>query len=134
MRKALQRLAETLGPLDETGAGWAGYAAPLGVPNYRQGPQPFPYRTRTAEMVWEAAKKLVPMHPELDEIAILKKAVEVAAINTLDMTPEDWRLLEMAIEYYKSGTTGIATPRTASSGPENSNAYGQEVANRSGLP
>ena len=130
MRKALQRLAETIGTVSASGSGWAGYAAPLGVANYKQGPQPFPYRTRTAEAVWEAAKKLVSMHPELDEIGILKKAVEVSGISTLDMTPEDWRLLEMAIEFYKSGVTGLPRPRTDSAGPENSNAYGQGVANR----
>lgn len=122
----LRRLEETFG------AGWAGYSAPLGSLSYGSGPQPFPYRTETAEVVWERAKKLIGMHPELDERAVLRKAVQDAGVNSYDLTPEDWRLLEMAIEWLKNGTTGIPKPRIggAPGGPANHTTDGHYLAKR----
>lgn len=112
--------------------GWAGYSAPLGNVSYKLGPEAFPYRTRTAEVIWEKAKKLISLHPELDEQGILRKAVLDSGVNSLDLTPEDWRLLEMAVEWFKNGTTGIPKPRIggAPGGPANSASDGHYLAKR----
>lgn len=125
-------LEETIGTVNASGSGWAGYSAPLGNLNYKAGPQPFPYRTETAELVWSHAQKLVGMHPELDEAGILRKAIEVAGVSPMDLTPEDWRLLEMAIEWWKNGTTGINKPRIGGmpGGPANFSTDGHYLAKR----
>jgi hypothetical protein len=128
--KLIQDLREAFGR--PSGTPWAGYSAPLGVPNYKPGPQPFPYRTQTAEVVWKTAQKLIGMHPELDERSILRKAVQDSGINSFDLTPEDWRLLEMAIEWHKNGTTGLPKPRIggAPGGPANHAFDGRYLAKR----
>lgn len=114
------------------GVGWAGYSSPMGFLNYKVGPESFPYRTETAEVVWRQARKLVPLHPEMDEKSILRKAVLDTGVRTTDMTPEDWRLLEMAIEWHKNGTTGIPKPRIGGmpGGPANHTTDGHHLAKR----
>ena len=113
----LKALEETLGapsPVRSSGA-WRGFSAPLGqqsVPGNRDGAQQaWPYRTQTAEVIWKYASDLIPKHPELNEMDILKKAVEISGVDPLDLSPEDWRLLEMAIEWRKNGVTGQTPPR-----------------------
>lgn len=107
MSDFLEILAEAL----ETPSGWAGFSAPAGNLLPRLGPVSWPYRTATAEKVWDAAKQIIPRYPHLNEREALKKAVEDAGANPLDLTPEDWRLLEMAVEWFKNGFTGVSTPR-----------------------
>lgn len=113
----LQALRETLGAPSSGGraVGWAGYQAPLGAaqplaPSNKDW-SPFGYRTETAEVVWRFAKDLIPKHPEMSERQVLQRAVQNAQVNPLDLSPEDWRLLEMAIEWYKNGLTGMKMPR-----------------------
>jgi hypothetical protein len=132
LAKVLSDLQETLGAPSPQGSGWTGYAAPLGNLDYKAGPQPFPYRTQTAERIWAKAKELVPKHPELDEPNILRKAFEETGLDARDLTPEDWRLLEMAIEFFKNGTIGIPKPRIGGmpGGPANHHRDGHYLAKR----
>jgi len=108
---------EILSEVLATPGGWSGFAVTLGNMFPRIGSVSWPYRTATAEKVWGAAKKIIPRYPHLNEREVLRKAVEETGVNPLDLTPEDWRLLEMAIEWRKNGFTGITTPRTGG-GPE----------------
>ena len=119
-------IIETLGaPSPGHPQGWQGFGAPLGaqiVPPISS----FPYRTRTAEVVWDMAKQLVPLHPELDERQIMALALQKSGVQAVDLTPEDWRLLEIAIESRKNGTLGLPKPRIGGSpgGPYNTGAEG----------
>jgi hypothetical protein len=131
-------LRETLGAPSAAGtsAGWAGYSAPLGAaqplaPN-EPGWQPFPFRTETAEVLWRWIIKLLPLYTHLDDQGIIKKAVEESGISPLDLSPEDWRLLEMATEWRRNGTKGIKKPRIggAPGGPFDPREYGHDLAKR----
>jgi len=115
--RLLKALEETLGAPSpqRSSAAWKGFYGSMGqqsVPGNRDGAQQaWPYRTQTAEVVWKHASDLIPKHPELDENDILKMAIEISGVDALDLSPEDWRLLEMAIEWRKNGVTGQTPPR-----------------------
>jgi hypothetical protein len=83
-------------------------------------------------VVWAKAIDLIAKHPEMNEAGILKLAFEASGANPLDLSPEDWRLLEMAIEWRKNGTTGINKPRIggAPGGPANFTRMGHDLAKR----
>ena len=132
-----QQLQETLGAPSpqRSSAAWKGFYAPYGqlsAPGNRDHAQPWPYRTETAEVVWKYARELIPKHPELNEADILKKAIEESGVNPLDLSPEDWRLLEMAIEWRKSGTSNLPKPRIggAPGGPYDSWDMGHYLPKR----
>jgi len=135
--RLLKDLQETLGspsPLLSS-VSWRGFYAPLGqalAPGNRDDTQPWPYRTQTAEVVWKHAKDLIPKHPEMNEADILKQALENSGADPLDLSPEDWRLLEMAIEWRKSGLTILPKPRIggAPGGPYDSWDMGHELPKR----
>jgi hypothetical protein len=138
IESVLQALRETLGAPSgaRSSAAWKGYMAPLGAaqplfPN-RDDWQPWPYRTETAEVVWRHAAQLVVKHPEMDEQQVLQRAVEISGANPLDLSPEDWRLLEMAIEWRKNGIKGVKQPRIGGmpGGPYNSWGMGHELGKR----
>ena len=132
-------LRETLGSpsaVRSSGA-WKGYSGPLGgaqplAPANRDHVQAWPYRTQTAEALWKVAFDLIPKHPELDEQGVIRKAVEISGIDPLDMSPDDWRLLEMAVEWRKNGIKGITLPRIggAPGGPFDPREYGHQLAKR----
>ena len=135
----LRALSETLGaPSGQRSSGaWRGYSAPLGgaqiaAPGNRDLQQPWPYRTESAEVVWRHAVKLISAYPAMNEQMILQKAVEDSGVSTLDLSPEDWRLLEMAIEWKKNGLQGIKKPRIggAPGGPFDPREYGHELGKR----
>jgi hypothetical protein len=119
----LKALEETLGAPTPTrsSASWRGFYAPLGqlsAPMNRDGAQQaWPYRTETAEVVWKHASDLIPKHPEMNEVDVLKKAIEISGVDPLDLSPEDWRLLEMAIEWRKAGAAFQKRPRIGGSTP-----------------
>jgi hypothetical protein len=138
-RSLIRYLRETLGSPSAGGssAGWKGYSAPLGIgqdlaPGNMDLKQPFPYRTETAEVLWQYVCDLIPKYPELTEREILQKAIEASGVSPMDLSPEDWRLLEMAIEWRKNGVTGIPKPRIGGSpgGPFDPRDYGHELAKR----
>lgn len=114
--RLLKALKETLGAPSpvRSSAAWKGFYAPARVipPS-----QAFPYRTETAEVVWKHLRDLIPKHPELDEQGLLKRAIEVSGVDPLDLSPEDWRLLEIAIEWRKNGSAWQKRPRIGGSTP-----------------
>jgi len=134
-----RRLKETLGvpSSSRSSQAWSGFSGPLGVgqnvvPGNRDLSQPWPYRTATAEVVWKYAADLIPKHPEMNEADVLKRAIEISGVDPLDLSPEDWRLLEMAIEWRKNGVTGLPRPRIggAPGGPFDSRDMGRYMLKR----
>jgi hypothetical protein len=139
LQRLIEALEETLGAPSpqRSSASWKGFIAPLGgaqqlAPANRDYEQPFPYRTQTAEVVWKHLVDLIPKHPDLDTVQLLQKAIEVAGVDPLDLSPEDWRLLEMAIEWRKDGIQYVPRPRIggAPGGPFNSVWMGRTLSKR----
>lgn len=136
--RLLKDLEETLGTPSSprSSASWKGFYAPLGqlsAPMNRDGAQQaWPYRTETAEVVWKHVSDLIPKHPELNEADILKKAIEISGVDPLDLSPEDWRLLEMAIEWRKAGAAWQKRPRIGGmpGGPYDSSYMGHWLPKR----
>lgn len=134
----LKALEETLGAPSpqRSSASWKGFYAPVGqlsAPMNRDGAgQAWPYRTETAEVVWKHVSDLIPKHPELNEVELLKRAIEISGIDPLDLSPEDWRLLEMAIEWRKAGAAWQKKPRIggAPGGPYDSWDMGHDLPKR----
>lgn len=80
-------------------------------------PMAFPFRTDTARKVWAVAQQVMGAYPHLDNKLTLQLAVEKAGVRALDLTPEDWRLLEMAIEAQRSSQRWMR-PATGDLGDE----------------
>jgi len=137
--EALRRaLKETLGaPSGQRSSGaWTGYSAPLGAaqalaPN-EPGWQPFPFRTETAEVLWRYILKMMPLYPALQDMPLIQKAVDESGVSPLDLSPEDWRLLEMAVEWRRNGLKGMKMPTIggAPGGPFDPREYGHHLAKR----
>lgn len=64
----------------------------------------WPYRTQSAHVVWDKIKEILHMHTEKTDAEIMGLAVEQSGIPAMQLTPEDWRMLEMAIEWHRNGT------------------------------
>jgi hypothetical protein len=137
--EALKGIIETLGAPSpgRSSAAWTGYSSPLGGAQSLSNPntdfsQPWPYRTQSAEALWLVVKDLIPKHPELDVLGLLRRGLESSGIDPLDLSAEDWRLLEMAVEWRKNGLTGLPKPRIggAPGGPFDSREYGRTLAKR----
>ena len=88
----------------------------------------WPYRTAAAEAVWKLAVEMLPLYPHLNDRQVLRMAIEKAGVSALDLTPEDWRLLEMALEFAKNGTQQTPPPRIGGGpgGPFKNSDYGHE--------
>ena len=136
LNKLLEELTTVLGEY----AGWSGFYGALpgagpggGAPVGRDlSGQAWPWRTTSAHHVWAIAKKLIPMYPEVSEPEILRMAVQKSGIPPRQLTPEDWRLLEMAIEWRRNGTTYVKSPRIggAPGGPASSYRDGHFLKGR----
>jgi hypothetical protein len=112
---------------DQVNAGWAhltrmgeatswwGYSVPhpgmVKMPQRNQmqnSPAPgFPFHTRTAEIVFKKALELIPLHPEKKSAEILKLAIEKSQSPVTELTPEDGRLLDIAISWAQNGKAGV---------------------------
>lgn len=93
----------------------------------RSEPKPsFPFNTRAAREVWAKAEEFVGLFPLENPTQILRRAMEAARVRPLnDLTPEDEKLLRMAIDHAQNG----APPNVAKSGglpggPFNSTGFG----------
>ena len=119
---------------------WWGYSVPnLFMLNMPSTPAPFPgfgFHTKTAEVVWDHAKKLAAANPKAKTEEIISKAIEAAKVQASEMTPEDTKMLEMAINWYISGKMWDLRPPTnvriggAPGGPFRSVEYGNELAGK----
>ena len=109
--KLLELLSETIGtPSAGGGAGWAGFYGTLGSGPQVSNPS-WPFRTDSADVVWQMVNELSNQYPEMQDNELIRLAVEKSGVSPLDLTPEDWRLLEMATQWLRNGTTGLPKPR-----------------------
>ena len=85
----------------------------------------FGWRTWSARMVYEMAMRLIPLYPEKNAAEILGMAIRKSGVLTSELTPEDDRMLKMAIDWAQSGParTNIRTGGTPG-GPFRSTADG----------
>jgi hypothetical protein len=79
--------------------------AKQGVPNT---PIPsFPYHTKAARQVYKKALELIRLYPMDNPTQIMRRAISAVDMNpVMDLTPEDEKLLRMAIEYAQQGPAG----------------------------
>lgn len=66
-------------------------------------PPGFPFHTRSAELVWAQAQKIVRTHPEANLQEILRLSMEAAKVTVNELTPEDAQLLQMAVNQIQNG-------------------------------
>ncbi len=81
---------------------------PLGVSNPKDSPAwgpvaAFPFHTAVAQRVWDSAKKQIRKHPEAAPLEIIRLAVVDSKMSGQELTPEDYKLLEMAISWLQNG-------------------------------
>jgi hypothetical protein len=119
---------------------WWGYSVPnLFMLNMPSTPAPFPgfgFHTKTAEKVWDQAKKIAAENPKMKTDEIVAKAIEATRSLSTELTPEDGRLLDMAINWYLAGKMWDLKPPTnirsggAPGGSFRSVEYGHTLAGR----
>lgn len=67
-------------------------------------PVSFPYHTKAAREVWEKALELIQLYPLDNPVQILRRAMAETDVEpVMDLTPEDEKLLRMAIEFAQNG-------------------------------
>lgn len=72
------------------GAGWGETAA-------------FPFHTASAEKVWKEAKKLIFKHKTAGTNEIVRMAIDASGVLGVELTPEDAKLLSMAVDWARNG-------------------------------
>ena len=112
MKTSLERL------IDEA-LGLGDYQPVRGTPPIGVIPQPvsWPFRTVSAQKVWKVCQEIMAEFPHIDNKHTLYMAIEKSEVPALELTPEDWRLLEMAIEAQRS-TQRWMRPATGDLGDE----------------
>jgi hypothetical protein len=70
-------------------------------------PPSFPFHTKVSRKIYEKALKMVRLYPLEGPSQILKRAIMAAGATPLvDVTPEDEKLLRMAIDFAQNGPAG----------------------------
>jgi len=74
----------------------------------------FGWRTWSAKMVYEMAMRLLPLYPDKNAGEIIGMAIRKAGVLTTELTPEDDRMLKMALDWAQNGPakTNIRTGGT----------------------
>jgi hypothetical protein len=105
-------------------------AAPEPDPSPIAAPEPsFPYHTKAAGAVWKAALDLVRLYPKEGAPAIFKLALSKAKVSPIEITPEDEKLLQMAIHYAQNGPPkSLSRIGGMPGGPFDSTEYGHYLA------
>lgn len=63
----------------------------------------FPFSTAQAERLFDYCLKVVDQYPKMKALAVLQKSLDDSGIPGLDVTPEDLKLLELAIGWAQAG-------------------------------
>lgn len=109
MSKRLRRLAQEL----KEATSWWGYAVPnLQQVKMKQGGSGFPFGTESAKKVWEKAQKIARQDPDAKESVVLQQAMDAARVPPIDLTPEDLRILDLAIHWALSGKSTETPPKS----------------------
>jgi hypothetical protein len=149
MRESVEVLLSILGEntswsggLVEGGAAtWSGYQlANPALVHTPSTPAPFPgfgFHTKSAEKVWDYAKHIAAENPTSKTDAIIGWALEASKVLAMELTPEDVKMLEMAINWYIAGKHWDDNPKDRNpqiagmpAGPFRSVAYGHELAGK----
>jgi hypothetical protein len=106
---------------------WWGYSVPnLAMLKTPVNPGPgFGFHTKSAEEVWRLAKVVADENPKEKTVAIIGKAVDRAKVLNTELTPEDMKMLEMAVNWYLAGkSAGMEQPTPPSNGNKTAGARG----------
>lgn len=103
--EAVAALRQVLGEY----ADWQGYVVPIN-PSHTPAATGFGFHTKAAEVIWNHARKVANAHPKDTTAAIVLKAIELSGLPASELTPEDSKLLEMAVNWYLAGKVGAMTP------------------------
>lgn len=92
------------------------------------------FHTKSAEEVWRIAKQVADEMPKEQTSVIISRAMERMKVLMTELTPEDMKLLEMAVNWYLAGkSAGMEQPAPITNnnrlggmpgGPFNSNSTG----------
>jgi hypothetical protein len=63
----------------------------------------FPFHTEVAAKVWESAKKMIMKYKTAKPLEILRLAIDDSKMLSTELTPEDAKLLELAISWAQNG-------------------------------
>jgi hypothetical protein len=99
----------------------------------RSEPAPsFPFHTKAARDVWGKAEGLIALFPLENPTQILQRAMIAVNVKPLmDLTPEDEKLLRMAIDQAQNGAPkNVARSGGTPGGPFNSTGYGRHMKGR----
>ena len=94
----------------------------------------FPFHTKVADKVWDSAKKMIAKYKAAKPLEILRLAIDDSKVFGNELTPEDAKLLELAISWAQNGAPKpVAKMSGAPGGPFNSTT-GSTGAHRRGPP
>ena len=96
----LKKLKDVLGEY----ADWQGYSVPINVG--RTPATGFGFHTKGAEEIWKYAQRLADAHPKETTASIIGKAIDQSNIPITELTPEDSKMLDMAVNWYLAGKVG----------------------------
>lgn len=63
----------------------------------------FPFHTEVAGRVWDSAKRMIQKHKTAEPLDILRLAIDDSKMTVSELTPEDAKLLELAISWAQNG-------------------------------
>lgn len=87
-------------------------------------PASFPFHTDTAAEVYEKSLELISLYPLDNPVQIVKRAIQALGVNMIaSLTPEDIKLLEMAVNYAQNGAPSRPKKKGNPGGPFNSTSY-----------
>lgn len=92
-------------------ADWQGYDVNFN-PNNKVPSPLFGFHTPSAEVIWKHAKTIANRHPKETTAGIISKAIERAKIPASELTPEDAKMLDMAVNWYLAGKLSGDQPPT----------------------
>lgn len=103
--EAFESLRRVLGEY----ADWQGYRVSA---NLSHVPAPvFGFHTKSAETVWKHAQRVADAAPKETTAAIVSKAIDRSEIPVSELTPEDMKMLDMAVNWYLAGkVSGMEQP------------------------
>lgn len=92
----------------------------LGPKIYAKDPA-YPFTTRTAEATWSRAKRLVrKLGDEVGPHDVLRSALDALGADLIELTPEDFQLLLMAIRKAQADQAALKAANTVPTKPPKS--------------
>lgn len=89
-------------------------------PKYHAKDPAYPFFTKTAEMVWDRAKRLVRKLGDVGPYDVLRAALDALGSDLVELTPEDFQLLLMAIRTAQTEYMAVKAANTPKTEPPKS--------------